>query len=58
MTVSWRDQILTAFPFGNELVDVEYTGEELWSIFEGIVSEENSEGEVRLIQHIDDKDLS
>lgn len=56
--MSWRDQILTAFPFGNELVDVEYTGEELWSIFEGIVSEENSEGEVRLIQHIDDKDLS
>ncbi|KAI1125829.1 Metallo-dependent phosphatase-like protein [Nemania abortiva] len=33
-----RGEVLTAFPFSNAVVEVEFTGEELWSIFEGIVS--------------------
>ena len=37
-------QILTAFPFGNQLVDMSFTGRELWQIFEGIVSDVNSNG--------------
>jgi len=39
-----RGEILTAFPFGNQLVDVSFTGRELWGIFEGIVSDVNSVG--------------
>ena len=42
--VSRSFQILTAFPFGNQIVDVSFTGRELWSIFEGIVSDVNSVG--------------
>ncbi|KAI1336358.1 5'-nucleotidase [Xylariaceae sp. FL0016] len=34
-----RGEVLTSFPFGNAVVEVKYTGEELWKIFEGIVSE-------------------
>ncbi len=30
--------MLTAFPFGNAVVDVEFTGAEVWKILEGIVS--------------------
>ncbi|KAF9023510.1 5'-nucleotidase [Hymenopellis radicata] len=31
-------EVLTAFPFGNAVVDVEFTGAEVWKILEGIVS--------------------
>ncbi len=33
--------MLTSFPFGNAVVEVTYTGEELWKIFEGVVSGTN-----------------
>ncbi|RYP05647.1 hypothetical protein DL764_003656 [Monosporascus ibericus] len=33
-----RGEVLTSFPFGNAVVEVTYTGEELWNIFEGLVS--------------------
>ncbi|ORY71380.1 5'-nucleotidase [Pseudomassariella vexata] len=33
-----RGQVLTAFPFGNAVVELTYTGEELWTVFEGVVS--------------------
>ena len=33
-----RGQVLNAFPFGNAVVEVTYTGDELWKIFEGLVS--------------------
>ncbi|KAJ8124982.1 hypothetical protein O1611_g8658 [Lasiodiplodia mahajangana] len=33
-----RGEVLTAFPFSNAVVEVEFTGAELVSIFEGIVS--------------------
>lgn len=43
-----RGEVLTSFPFGNQLVDVSFTGRELWDIFEGIVSDVNSAGQVGL----------
>ena len=33
-----RGEVLTAFPFGNALVDVTATGERLWATFEGIIA--------------------
>jgi len=36
-----RGDVLTAFPFGNDLVEIKITGEELWKVFEGIVSQKS-----------------
>ena len=33
-----RGEVLTAFPFGNALVDVTTSGERLWAAFEGIIA--------------------
>ncbi|KAI1852713.1 hypothetical protein JX265_003202 [Neoarthrinium moseri] len=33
-----RGEVLTAFPFGNAVVEVTYSGETLWKILEGLVS--------------------
>ncbi|KAF8473383.1 5'-nucleotidase protein-like protein [Kalaharituber pfeilii] len=33
-----RGEVLTAFPFGNSVVELKFTGEELWKTFEGIFS--------------------
>lgn len=33
-----RGEVLTAFPFGNAIVEVTYNGETLWKILEGLVS--------------------
>ncbi|KAJ2905224.1 hypothetical protein MKZ38_005926 [Zalerion maritima] len=33
-----RGEILTAFPFGNAIVELTFSGEELWKILEGAVS--------------------
>ena len=33
-----RGEVLTAFPFGNALVDVITSGERLWAAFEGIIA--------------------
>ena len=33
-----RGEVLTAFPFGNSIVELSFTGEELWKIFEGIIT--------------------
>ncbi|KAI0828740.1 Metallo-dependent phosphatase [Hypoxylon sp. FL0890] len=33
-----RGQVITAFPFGNAVVEVKYNGADLWKIFEGLVS--------------------
>ncbi|GLB43786.1 putative 5'-nucleotidase, C-terminal domain [Lyophyllum shimeji] len=33
-----RGEILTAFPFGNTLAEVKFTGAELWKAWEGVVS--------------------
>lgn len=38
-----RGEVLTSFPFSNAVVEVEFTGAELWGIFEGIVSGVNQE---------------
>ncbi|KAF8335741.1 5'-nucleotidase [Cantharellus anzutake] len=37
-----RGAIVTSFPFGNAVVDLEFSGRELWDMFEGIVSRRNS----------------
>ncbi|EAU80734.1 5'-nucleotidase [Coprinopsis cinerea okayama7 len=34
-------QVLETFPFGNSVVELTFTGRELWRIFEGIVSRQN-----------------
>lgn len=34
-------QAMECFPFGNALVELDFTGEDLWDAFEGIVSKEN-----------------
>lgn len=31
-----RGEVLTAFPFGNSIVELSFTGSDLWKIFEGI----------------------
>lgn len=36
-----RGQVLTSFPFGNAVVEVKYSGQDLWRIFEGLVSKIN-----------------
>lgn len=36
-----RGAVLTSFPFGNAVVELTYTGAELWRIFEGAVSKVN-----------------
>ncbi|KAK7959018.1 5'-nucleotidase [Apiospora aurea] len=36
-----RGEVLTSFPFGNAVVELKYTGAELWKIFEGAVSKVN-----------------
>ncbi|KAI8956638.1 Metallo-dependent phosphatase [Daldinia sp. FL1419] len=33
-----RGEVLTSFPFGNAIVEVKYSGADLWKIFEGLVS--------------------
>ncbi|KAI1463473.1 Metallo-dependent phosphatase [Daldinia caldariorum] len=33
-----RGEVLTSFPFGNAVVEVQYSGADLWKIFEGLVS--------------------
>ncbi|KAK4184962.1 Metallo-dependent phosphatase-like protein [Podospora australis] len=37
-----RGEVITAFPFGNAVVDITLSGERLWSTLEGIVSKVNS----------------
>jgi 2',3'-cyclic-nucleotide 2'-phosphodiesterase (5'-nucleotidase family) len=36
-------QALECFPFGNSIVELDFTGEQLWDIFEGIVSGVNQD---------------
>lgn len=36
-----RGEVLTSFPFGNAIVELEYTGQEIQDVLEGIVSEVN-----------------
>jgi 5'-nucleotidase len=36
-----RGQVLTAFPFGNALVEIPVTGEDIWKTLEGVYSEFN-----------------
>lgn len=36
-----RGEVLTAFPFGNSLVSLTRTGQEVWDVLEGIVSDVN-----------------
>ncbi|KAI1076656.1 Metallo-dependent phosphatase [Whalleya microplaca] len=36
-----RGEVLTSFPFGNAVVEVQYSGADLWKIFEGLVSSVN-----------------
>lgn len=38
-----RGEVLTVLPFGSTLVDLTFTGQELWNILEGIVSWQNLE---------------
>ncbi|KAF2843022.1 Metallo-dependent phosphatase [Patellaria atrata CBS 101060] len=33
-----RGEVLTAFPFGNAIVDLTFSGDEVWDILEGIIS--------------------
>lgn len=40
-----KGDILQCFPFMNAVVDLKFTGKQLWDIFEGIVSQRNSAGE-------------
>jgi len=37
-------QAMECFPFGNSIVELNFTGEQLWDIFEGIVSDVNKNG--------------
>jgi hypothetical protein len=39
-----QGQLITAFPFGSQLVDLHMTGRELWEMFEGVVSGVNKVG--------------
>lgn len=38
-----RGEVLTSFPFGNSLVEISLSGEELWKVLEGIVTGMNVE---------------
>ncbi|KAI0451760.1 Metallo-dependent phosphatase-like protein [Xylaria acuta] len=40
-----RGEVLTSFPFSNAVVEVEFAGGELWTVFEGIVSGVNQDNE-------------
>ncbi|KAF4555690.1 Hypothetical protein D9617_2g056530 [Elsinoe fawcettii] len=37
-----RGEVLTAFPFGNAIVEITRTGQEIWDVLEGIVSKVNT----------------
>lgn len=51
-------KVLTAFPFGNQIVDIQFTGQQIWDIFEGIVSGTNSAGEVSVSLRSCEQDCS
>jgi 5'-nucleotidase len=36
-----RGEILTSFPFGNSIVEIQVTGDELWKNLEGVFSKSN-----------------
>lgn len=36
-----RGEVLTAFPFGNAVIELKYSGDELWKIIEGLVSKKH-----------------
>lgn len=38
-----RGEVLTSFPFGNAVVEITMTGEQIWKVLEGIVSDVNQE---------------
>lgn len=38
-----RGEVLTSFPFGNSIVELTLTGQEIWDVLEGIVSGVNQE---------------
>ncbi|KAK5632835.1 hypothetical protein RRF57_008549 [Xylaria bambusicola] len=38
-----RGEVLTSFPFGNAVVEIKFTGAQLWTTFEGIVSAVNQD---------------
>ncbi|KPI42386.1 5'-nucleotidase [Cyphellophora attinorum] len=38
-----RGEVLTSFPFGNSIVEITMTGQQIWDVLEGIVSEVNVE---------------
>ena len=40
-----RGEVLTSFPFGNAIVELELTGDELWTVFEGIVTGVNQKNQ-------------
>jgi 2',3'-cyclic-nucleotide 2'-phosphodiesterase (5'-nucleotidase family) len=42
-----QSDVLTSFPFGNSLVDIQLTGAQLWDVVEGTVSGVNSANVVR-----------
>jgi hypothetical protein len=44
-----QGDVLALAPFGNQLVEMTFTGDQLWDIFEGVASEKNSAGLVRLL---------
>ena len=33
----WTGEIVTSFPFSNAVVDLKFTGVELWDMFEGML---------------------
>ena len=36
-----RGEVLTSFPFGNEMVEIPLSGQQIWDMFEGIVARVN-----------------
>ena len=38
-----RGEVLTAFPFGNSIVEIKMSGQQIWDVLEGIVSDVNQE---------------
>lgn len=40
-----RGEVLTSFPFGNAVVEIELKGEELWKTLEGVFSQKNQYNE-------------
>jgi len=43
-----RGQVLTAFPFGNTITELKFSGEDLWKIWEGVVSDVSQFNNVKL----------